>query len=353
MFGSGEWTVQLVGRGGSPIRAEVPFASLSRRKVLNTFGTATIQLDVSGESRSICCEAFNAVEPWRDEVLLWRDGVLDYAGPILTMDISAEGGSITSNDLFHWMDVRSIDEDFFGSGDLADVFSRIFAFGYDKDTSPNIDITTRQCGVKGVRRFDGEQFTRCADAMREIARTALDFTVIGRRILAGGAEVFLNDSPLLIHDDGVISVGANKDGKSFASDVAVFGGTSFREDDQESRVVHATGRAVSGVERYGLVQRSFTELYIKDGASADANADARLKSVQPLPLSLRVEIGPNAAFEFGDLIPGRLADVRLTEAAGCAEVMQEMRVTDIDITVDESGESVPATLAPVGVEDEN
>lgn len=352
-FGSGSWVCQLTGRGGSPIRAEIPFASLSRRKVLNTFGSVSINLDAAGDSRSICCEAFNSTEPWRDEVILYRDGVLDYAGPIITQSMTAESASITSNDLFYWMDQRFLDEDFFGSGDLADVFRRIFDVAYSKDDSPNIDISTRQCGVKGVRRFDGEQLTRAADAMREIARTALDFTVVGRTILAGGVEVFLDTTPLLIHDDGVISAEVTRDGGIFASDVAVFGGTSVREGDAGNRVVHATGRSTGGVERYGLVQKSFTELYIEDGVSADANAAARLASVQPAPVNVKVRIGPGAAFSYEDLIPGRRADTRLSEAAGCIEVIGDMRVTNIDVTVDGSGEDVSANLVPIGVEDEN
>lgn len=348
-FGSGSWICQLVGRGGSPVRAEIPFASLTRKKVPNNYGSCSINLDVTGDHRSICCEAFNSTEPWRDEVILYRDGVLDYAGPIVSQTINAEGGSITSNDLFYWMDQRFLDEDFFANGDLADVFRKIFETAYAKDESPNIEISTRQCGVRGFRRFEGEKLTRAADALREIARTALDFTVIGRRILAGGVEVFMDSTPLLIHDDGVISAEVTRDGANFASDVAVFGGNVIREPIGGQRPVeHITGRATAGAERYGLVQKSFTELYIEDGISADANAAARLASVQPAPIMARVGIGPNAAFSYEDLIPGRRADVRLAEVAGCIEIMDEMRITDIDVSVGQT-EEVFANLVPIGV----
>lgn len=346
-IGSGLWTAQLAGRGGSPVRLEVPYASLSRKKVLNNYGTASLQLNVVGDAREACCEAFTSTEPFRDEVILYRDDDLDFAGPIVTQTINAEGGGIAANDLFFWMDQRFLEEDFFGSGDLADVFHRVFDVVYAKDETPNIGITTRKCGVRGVRSFEGEQFQRAADVMREIARTALDFTVVGRTILAGGVEVFVDDTPLLLHDDGVISAEVTREGGNFATDVAVFGGTS-QEEGGSGQLVVSTGRATTGVERYGLVQKSFTELLIKDGISADANAAARLEAMQPAPIRVSAVVGPKAAFGFDDLICGRRFDVRLAAAVGCVEVMQTMRLTEVDVSVGASGEQVSISLLPIG-----
>lgn len=314
--------------------------------VINDMGTATV--NVSGSMKDVFAET----DTWRDEVLLYRDeDTLNYAGPMTGRESST--GTISSNDLFHWMDVRVINDDMFLDGDLSDLFHELFDYGYDKDPSPNIDISTRQCGVRGTRRYDGRQFTRVGDAMREMARTGMDFTVIGRRILAGGKEVFLDTDPILLHDDAILGVAnVTSDGSNLATDVFVFGGSTVGQGDTatSSRVFTASGRATRSAERYGLIQRSFTELLIKDGGSADANALAHLEAMQPTPIRISAAIGEGAGFEFNDLVPGRRVDVRLTEAVtNGVEVMEEMRLESVDITVGKGTEEVTMNLVPLGV----
>lgn len=361
-FGNGIWTAAIVGRGGSPTRMEVPYSSLQAGYVLNNSGPASLQFPSAGHPRSVCCELFREAEPWRDELVLYRDRVLAYVGPLVTLTSresadNPNNGALRSNDLFHWFEARFIETDFHGDGDVADIFEAIAELALEVENSMNMTVTTRAVGIQGTRDFKGLEFHRVADALRELSRTGLDFTMDGRRLLGGGAEVFENDSPLILHDDGCLDAEVTIDGTAFATDVAVFGGTSVNDivAPGDERLVFATGRATLGTERYGLVQRSFTELYIKDGGSADANASSRLDSMQPAPIRVRATLSPEAAFEWDDLIPGRRMDVRLTQAAGCIEVMEMMRVLDVNVSVNVSDESqteqVVIDLVPLGSTD--
>lgn len=356
-FGRGVWTASVTGRGGSPVRMEVPYSSLQTAFVLNNSGSANLSVPNDGTSRSACCELFAEVEPWQDEIVLYRDGQLAYVGPLVTMIGRIDGGDLRSNDLFHWFENRFLESDFHGDGDVADIFASIASLALEPENSMNMTVTTRPVGIQGTRDFKGLEFHRAADLLRELSRTGLDFTMDGRRLLGGGAEIFENAAPLILHDDGVLDAEVTIDGTAFATDVAVFGGTSVNDFSApgDERLVFATGRATTGTERYGLVQRSFTELYIKDGGSADANASARLDSMQPAPVRVRATLGPEAAFEWNDLLPGRRMDVRLKQAAGCIEVMEVMRVLNVNVSVNVSDESqteqVSIDLVPSGTTD--
>lgn len=345
--GCGQWTAYIVGRGGSPTRFELDFSSISVTRNLNASGTARVSIRNSGRAGSSCCEVFEGTEPWRDELLLYRNNELAYVGPIQSLSASLDGGTIASIDLFAWMEQRFLEEDFHGDGDVADIFRAVFEQAYDKDTSPNISISTRPTGIDAVRDFRGVEFKRAADVLRELARTALDFTMVGRRLLAGGVEVFLSTEELIVHDEGCISAEVSREGGNFATDVSVFG------DTPEAGGTPITGRAIRSTSVYGLIQRTFTELTIRDELSADANALARLEAMQPAPLRVRAVLSQEAAFSYSDAIPGRRADVRLREAAGCIEVDDVMRLQQLtaDVQISENGpqETISADLIPLGV----
>lgn len=329
------------------MRYELGHDSLTQNKTLNGVGRASVSIPNVETAGMSCCEILADTEPYRDELILYRGKELAFAGPVTPRPtVGLDGGKINAPDLFHWMDVRFLEEDLHSDGDVAGIFRAVFEQAYEKDDSPNISISTRDTGIDAVRDFRGVEFRRAADVLRELARTGVDFTMDGRRLLAGGTEVFLSTDTLVLHDDGCISVEVQPEGDTFATDVAVFGNTA------EAGGTPISGRATRSTSVYGLVQRSFTELTIKDRISADANALARLEAMQPAPLRLKVELSENAAFGFGDLIPGRRIDVRLKRAAGCIEVNQVMRLQSVDVSVqtaDNTQEKVSIQLVPLGV----
>lgn len=323
------------------MRIEADYTSLDFGYTLNNTANMQSSIPASGLPVSLCCEVLSESEPWRDEVVLYRDRTLVWAGPLISVSASAEDGSLQANDLSHWMEQRFM-PDFHGEGDAGDVFAAVFNAAYDPDTSPNIDLTTRGTGIRTSVNYKQVEYHRAADALRDLSTYGVDWTMVGRRLLAGGKEVFLSDTPLLLHDDGVTSAEVVKEGSNLATDVAVFGATL------ELATQPVTGRATIGDEYYGLIQRSFTQLLCEDRIACDAAAEARLQGSQPAPLRLNVTLSQEAAFEFTDLIPGRRFDVRLGESA-CIAINQEMRLQSVGVNVQEADETVKLSLTPVGV----
>lgn len=342
-IGCGIWTAQIVDRGGGVVRHEFT-GDISMSRILN--GTGQANVSFAPTQAGGWNGAMKEAEPWRHELLLYRDRELAFVGPVTSKSTK---GTFTALDLFAWMDVRILEEDFHGGGDAADVFKAIFDLAYGKDPSPNIDISTRRTGVDVIRDLRGVEFRKAADALRELSRTGLDFTMVGRKLLAGGDGAFLSNIPLKLHDDGVNhnDLEVVFEGANLASDVAVFGST------EEAGGVPFTGRATRAVSVYGLVQRSFTELLIKDRESADANALARLEGVQPTPIRVNATLTEQAAMTFGELIPGRRVDCRLRDVNVGLEVMQTLRLQSVNVTTSTGAETVKISLVPLGVTTED
>lgn len=337
-FGSGTYVAQITERGGGSVLWELSTPSISLSRVLN--GTGQARVTTHPTDRQGWKDALREAESWRHELVIYRDRELAFVGPIIPKSSSGEFGA---NDLFAWMDVRFIEEDFHFDGDAADCFDALFHAGYDKEPSPNINITAHGVGVPVVRDYKAVEFRKCGDVMRELARTKVDYTVIGRQILAGRSEEFVSTTPLILHNEGCKEPPeVNFEGDNLATDVAVFGSS------EEQGGIPFTGRATRSVDVYGLVQRSFTELNIKDQPSADANALSRLENVQPAPLRVRARLSAQAGFEFKDLVPGRLMDCRLRDDATGIEVMEVMRLQQVDVEAGPGSEDVTISLVPEG-----
>lgn len=340
LLGQGDWTAQVTNRGGSPLVFQVPWGGLGLSYTLNNTGTGRLNFPADADSRSACCEVAAVTEPYEHELILWRDEVLAYAGPVVS--VGTDAGDISSRDLSHWMDVRFMD-DMHADGDSAQVFKMVFDNAYAKDTSPNINLAVRDSGIQTTLDVKEIEFRRASDALRSLSSYGIDWTVVGRTILAGGQEVFENGGErLLLHDEAVASGTMTKEGGNLATDLAVFGG----RENQSSFPV--TGRAVTGTSKYGLVQKSVTDLLIFDKVAADASALARLEAMQPTPRRVSVTLSDKAAFGFVDLVCGRQFDVRLYDSLGCGQVDQVMRLQQVDVTVGDN-EEVSLSLVPLGV----
>lgn len=351
-LGCGNWSVYLTERGGGQPLVEIPHGSISLSHLVDESGSASISVPVTGQNRSACCEALNLAEPWRHEIIAYRDRDVAFVGPLIGVEVSAEGGQLNAQDLFFWMERRFIEDDAFFSADASEVFEEIFNLAYDPDPSPNITVIAHKADVEVERRVHGKEFQRASDLLRELARTAVDFTMVDRQLIVGGKEVFEPGIgpgvPLIIHDDGVSRASVNKDGNQFATDVATFGEAVAQGQSQR---IH--GRATRSQDVYGLIQRSFAELLITDTPSANENALSRLLQMQPVPHRGTMTLSQEAAFGYEDLIPGRRCDVRITRAAGCVELVDTMRLTSVstEVSRSESGdtESVTVEVVPLGL----
>lgn len=352
MLGVGQWQIFITERGGGQQLYEVPFSRLSFPKVLNATAQASVTFPMRGPESRMACQVIAETEPFRHELSIWRNEEEVFVGPVWDLDSNEDPASPTllAKDLSGWTMRRWVGNDLFYSDDVATIFEDVFNQGMAVDLSPNVTCSTKATGVTAERNYRGKDYQYVANIWSELSKTAVDWTTIGRRVIAGGIELNLPGGMLMITDDGVAKAGINKPGDDFATDVVVIGAVP------RGAVDPVIGRTTRGADVYGVVQRSFPELLIEDEVSAESNSASRVDQMQPVPKRLRVVFSPNADPSLNELIPSSRADVRLSNVNGCLEMEDVMRLqsVQVDVQVNDGGivESISGDFIPLGLSSE-
>lgn len=320
--------------------------SLDYGRVMDDTSEAIIVMNLQGDGLDEnCCECVGGLRSWIHSVMIFRDGSLVWGpGPVVNILYQTEQVTVTARDVTAWLDVRLIhnDLDFFDANPLSiaqalindamapndpcNVAGRVFAQS-PPTAPPGID-----------RSYTSEDPSQYAgDAFRELARTAMDYTTIGDRIILG--------SPL-----------------SFGPYVTLTGEDFLGELEIEERGLEAgtkwvvqgdavTGAAGGSDPYYGLIEQLADESSIEDEDEAALAARNRLEASNPAPLFINVPDGsrlsPESPVCFEQLVPGTLVNVNMTSL--CREVYARLRLTSVKVHVSDSGdEEVGVTLSPLG-----
>lgn len=342
-LGCGEWHAYLQCRGGG-VLTELPFVALNMGRRLDDVSEASVTITrakLNGwtqAARDRCCGYLAELNPWEHELALWRGDHEAWVGPVLQPQWGTNAIRIPARDLFQWFARRLLEHDrnFVGE-DLADIFYRYVIDALTRDPTPNISVTTTPTGVTGDRSIVAGTFRRADDELRELARTGVDFTALGRTILVGGREVDTPPiGPLLVEhfaDDGPTST---LDGLDAASEAVVVGAAGATPGNP------IMGRAGGIDTRMGLVQDVSSESSIKDNASAQAAAETRHDWLAEAPEFITGQLTADAPIGFDELVPGAQADLRL--ALLCRDIVGIYRLQDMATTVAASGGVVDETV---------
>lgn len=347
-LGCGHHVVRLQDRGGAVVNAEVAFESLNYRRRVDDMTDARVTIGASGLAGERCCLALSNLRAWQHEVAVVRDDVADtWVGVVGDPDYGGGQVTVPARDLFQWMERRDLPHDrTFVATDLAEVFRQYVLDALERDPSPNIDVDMHTSGTTGDRSIEAAAHRRAADELRELARSGVDFTMIGRRMLVGGQELPLPPLPLLTDamvDDPHLVVR----GLDAVSEATVIGAT-----DENSRAPHS-GTAGGVDADIGLVQTTTTESSIKDDASCEAAAQSRVDLLSGSAEFVTAVLRPEAAVAFTDLVPGARWPVAIH--VECRLVEATFRLAEVEVTVnvgdDGQTEEVKVTLEPLGAVD--
>jgi len=343
-------------RGGGEIEL-LPFSSMRMSRRIDDMSDATVTLEQTtlrtfdSATQARCCGLLATVDPWEHELGLWREGDptntdATWCGPITKLTWGIDRLVITARDLFQWFERRLLERDHtFTATDLATIFKTYAVDALHRDPSPHIDLSMiSPTGVLGDREVQAKAGRRAADELRELARSGLDMTMIGRRMIAGGTVIPTANLGTLGTDDfdeHELSV----DGLQTETEAVVIGAPL--------NVIGGTVRASAGgvdPDR-GLVQGADVESTILDVASAQALADSRLALLEDSPSFFSARILPHAPVGFEDLIPGATVDLRVQLM--CRPLEGDHRLMDVDVSVNDQGfEDVHATFSSIGTMEE-
>lgn len=342
-----DYTVLVTNRCGTATVCELDgISDLTYGRVLDDTSEAIIVMDLPGDgAEGTCCDCVGNVRSWIHSVMILRDGALVWGpGPVVNVLYKKDQAAITARDVSAWLDVRLIhtDLDFIDEDPLV-VAQALIDDAMAPDDPCGIAANTflQSPAVLGVidRDYTAEDPSQYAgDAFRELARTSMDYTVIGSRILMGEPLSF-GPYATLKDEDFLVDIEVEERGLEAATKWVV-------QSDL------ARGEAGGLDPFYGLIEQLAEEAQIDDDLQSSLVASNRLKASNPTPLYVNVpedaRMSAEAPICFEQLVPGTLVNVNLRGL--CRQVYAQLKLTAVKVRVADGGdEEVGITLSPVGV----
>lgn len=347
LLGCGTWRVFVATRGGGSLLAELDFENLTLTRKLSDASDCSVV--VSGDVSAECAPVLAEIEPFQHEIVAFRNWAPGdtpaWAGPVTVPVWGPLDLTIGARDLFSWFDRRQLP---FGRNflatDLGSIFGQYMADAMVQDPSPNVHLQFRgEIGVVGARSVSATGAVIAGDALRELSRSGVDFTAIGRSVYWGGMPdntltATLYDGAIL-QDAGGSSPKLTKQGLNMATQVIVNGATLGFGVQVQSTVGFPDAE-------HGLITLVVSEPLIMDAFSATEAGAGRLAFLNPAPHYLTCVLSPQAPVTFEQLIPG----IRLDTAfrLGVIDVVGSYRLQGVSVSVANTGdEAVALTLVPL------
>ncbi|MET9462552.1 hypothetical protein ABZY05_47415 [Streptomyces canus] len=334
--GCGVHSAFIVDRDGAVVSNADVLISVEWNRVLDDVSTAHVIINPDGD----CCAQLGRVRTWRHKLVVARDGVVVWEGPIIQAEWSYGKVELWASDILVWLDRRVPHSNAtFTGADLTDIGAWLIEDGFAPDDPGHTVEILGPANVEGGREYtvdDGQT----GDHLRDLADTGLDYTAIGSTIVLM-PETWSASVGLLTDVDLPEGLIVAEDGSQLATRFVVHG-------DQNSGVQGVSG----GTDAYyGLLERSVDESSVKTDASARAAARSRRAANYPVPVFLasdEVTLSPEAAVDVAKLVPGWCVDV--ASQATCRPLTQRLKIAGVKVEEDGDGESVQVTLAPLSSE---
>lgn len=340
LLGSSDYAAQITTRGGARVLGEMEWSALSYGRGANETGEASVRWFQGDASLP---PFLVRAEPWEHDLVIWRHSEPDpvFAGPVRTVKYAPGETTVTAKDGTCWFEKRRIyTSRTYENVDLAFIFGRIAGDALDQDPSPGLVVITAPCGVIGTRITRAAEAALAADLMRELARSGVDWTVVGRQILIGGPALTDPLGALLLIDEAVMNPTLEK-----AGDVTVTKQTiRWQAPDQTPMLKSVSSTQVALL---GLLETLDEEPDIADSTSAGDAAQARLDLLSENPRVVGSVLTADAPTTVNQLVPGRIVDFRLSTLPELA--IGETRLQKVAVAVSQESEAVAITTTPIGV----
>lgn len=334
--------VLLTNRGGTKLLTELPFTSGFFTRILDKTSVLEMTATVGGTLGETQCGDWDMVVPWATEIHVVRDGRDVWCGP--TLDVQFDYGSVNimAKDLSIWWDRRIIPRDmFYENMPACEVAKALHDAAMDADPIPNFFWDIRSGGELVTREYLYQQSEPTFDAIAELARTSIDWTVYNRTVIAAGGAIPTKPALNMTDDMWQTPPRVRAKGSAQATYVVV---------NAAENILGIAQAPPEYIEYYGRIDRIFDDADILDQEGAQRAADTRLamlkdpyyiESPQGAPLK------PSAPVRLENLIPGMV--VRLNATSTAKRVTGDFRLQQVEVNFNGR---VQLDMQPVGSFDE-
>ena len=354
MLGVGRPQVFLADRGGGPLLGEISDVYfLQWNRVRDDISAARI--DVRAPDKR-CCELLANARTVRHELVIFRDGVRVWEGPIIRINYAADRIELEARDPMWYASRRALDVELdYTYPNVGDALSackialeRAFGTpGNDKfgmRVADFVQVVRSSDDARTAKKIPAYSRT-CWEVVDEYATNGgLDYTTVGRRILLW--DVHTKGWQIPDMNDGWFSDSLQV--VEYGSEVAT---RTFRTTNN-GKVSSAVGPAdMRGY--YGDIDKvdSDRDEGDQDPSNEDLTAmteiaERRLEDMYPAPVRLLVpantRLVPDAMVGINDLIPGAYS--RVSALRTCRAVTQWQRLDKVTVQYTGGVETVAITL---------
>lgn len=374
-------TVTIHDRGGIVRLWQLTeIASIEWSRLLSQKSTATVVLN--GKQCLVAqADVLNAIEPRRHEMVIWRGTERVWEGPIVDLRTTSTTATIVAADGQEYLDgtVLSRSWPITATGKMTDRFKEIITWELTQPYNARVQ-TGAASNVISMTRWEqqvppanilpymevhpGKTLTRSAtdpfqmmlgEHMAALAKSGVDFTWIGRKLLIWDSTSALSQTRILTESD----FGGDVEVISSGTDFAAIGHTNAATWSENNSFYW--GSAGKADPYYGPWTRLGTnDTEEGDGAgggqtqdptqdSLNSQAAAAIAGRNPVPIEIRMVSGGlqlSHDLTVHDLVPGILMPIQATLNIRPLSQMQML----VAVTVREDGvdETITPTLMAVG-----
>ena len=377
-LGCGSYRVFVYDQGGKVPRGEIePITSLSFSRVRDDISTCLIHTNGFGED---CCQMFEQLSSWAHELVVFRDGVRVWEGPITRIGFEVDSVEIEAKDVLAYLYRRIMRQGYNDSFQMVDPITRepVFKDGVQIGLSSVVERAMR-ITINALAPWDPnvlpyltaihshddarqsrvvEDYSQTAwEQVDDLAATAgLDYTVVGRRVIYWDTHRPIGRLPEMRDKDFNNPPVVTEYGMQMANYSAVTNGQGIWG------AARPLGEAVP-YQYYGPVEM-LASAYGETAAAADEvltptarqalvsqledQAQRNIAHRWPTPVVVRVPdnstLNPQIGVTFDQLVPGVWIPLRSTGT--CRKVAQWQKLDSVNVQFGSDGESVQVVMSP-------
>lgn len=342
-LGTGHNEAFLYDKNGSRRIAKVENATNLRwTRNMNAISEASVTL-LTGAHDS-CCGIYGNIGTWGTSLVMFRDGVRSWEGPITNIIWGKGSVSLSAHDVLGWTmkkatDVGNlIETPVFVIDQLEGDLIKAFA-AHDPNVLAHVTILGDGTGPttgREVKPYGGYY----DDQLNELVKAGGYYTTVGRKIIIWPSTTTIARLPTMFptkYISGEVTV--EEDGMAIAT--SVFGVNDSGE------VGNASGNL--GVHAYYGQLEHLVPFEAPPAMLATAAEQTR-ERMFPAPLSVNVPAGSvlscDAPYAMEHLVCGSLMNVKIEDGL-CKKVEATQQLTSVEVTQDATGEKVAITVEPV------
>lgn len=333
-------------RGGRQILDITPtFSRLDYGRVLDDTSQASTDVVIGGTADGdVCCEKLGDTRTWRHALTVYRDNDLVWGpGPITNLLYGRDTVKIIARDISAWLDKRKTRLSYTFEGISAVEIARTLIVDAMAPSDPAglvdamIIVTPATPHLYDVTV---EANIYVGDALRELAKSILDFTVVGRSIIIS-EQLRYGPFARLTDEDFLADIEVEERGLEAGTDWTVVGATA-----------DVIGEAGGTDSYFGLLEGIIQDQDVTDPDYVLTEAQRALGVSNPPPVYINMpddaRLSPTAPVCLEQLVPGTLMDIDLRNV--CRPISSRNRLTAVKVQLTGDDEQVGVTVSPAGPE---